>query len=61
MAGLRMFFPLARRGPGFRIMVCGGDGTVNWVCQGLSRIKFPRPEYIPSVRTLVLRSRGDGV
>jgi hypothetical protein len=59
MAGLRMFFPLARRGPGFRIMVCGGDGTVNWVCQGLSRIKFPRPEYIPSIALLPLGTGND--
>jgi diacylglycerol kinase (ATP) len=59
MPGLRMFFPLARRGPGFRIMVCGGDGTVNWVCQTLARVKFPRPEFAPPLALLPLGTGND--
>jgi diacylglycerol kinase (ATP) len=59
MPGLRMFFPLARRGPGFRIMVCGGDGTVNWVCQTLARVKFPRPEFAPPIALLPLGTGND--
>lgn len=59
MPGLRMFFPLARRRPGFRIMVCGGDGTVNWVCQTLARVKFPRPEFAPPIALLPLGTGND--